>query len=572
MSGRLLIEHEGETLEFAQKELQVAIALTDEGTLVFAADAEQRPVAWLGESNGKVFIQCVDEAVVVELNDARVVKSAWLHEGDCLDMSRTRYEITGERGDIRLKRLQTVQPTSDAATDPSVLVPRGPIEPIKRHRARGLKVSVVAFGLLVAAVAFLVVASPIRVVASPEPDSISVSGGYFPAIPVLGRFLAVPGKYTVRAQKKGYQTAEQSVQLASDAESVVTFKLQELPGYVTVLSKPVESANVYFDGRLAGQTPLRSFALMAGSHQLRVAVAGHRSMERGIQISGKGDAQTEEVALEPAAGAAVVYVSEPPAAELRINGGKVGLTPLQVETPIGVNRIELRKDGWKPLMREIEVKSETVARLPVLKLERAESQKSARQERATASVPEKKLALNELKRQSPEPAALPPVISPLAAISPEKTAQAILTITTTPVGANLVVDGEPRGNSPASLSLAGMREYVVSAEAPGIEKAIRKIRLEAGERKTFHIDIAGQYGIVFLNTRPAGAQLAVDGTPMGPASQRLRLTVEQHRLEITKPGYVPHTMTITPNADISKSIEINLQRAQDSTSPGRGAS
>ena len=102
----------------------------------------------------------------------------------------------------------------------------------------------------------------------------------------------------------------------------------------------------------------------------------------------------------------------------------------------------------------------------------------------------------------------------------------------------------------------------------GSRRSRRTVTLEGNDRTSLHIDLAAQYGIVFVNTRPAGATLTIDGKFAGSASQRLQLTTTPHRLEITKPGYTTHSVTVTPLAGVSKTIEVSLDKHGESPVDG----
>ncbi len=62
----------------------------------------------------------------------------------------------------------------------------------------------------------------------------------------------------------------------------------------------------------------------------------------------------------------LVIESDPPGAELRLNGAAVGKTPVRVAfRHYGIYRIELRKDGFEPLVVEEPVLAPAYARFPL---------------------------------------------------------------------------------------------------------------------------------------------------------------------------------------------------------------
>ena len=172
------------------------------------------------------------------------------------------------------------------------------------------------FLVLVAAVAFVLVASPVRITVSPEPDTLRVDGA-LPPIPFAGHYLALPGDYSVVAEKEGYRKLEEAITVSFGQDALFDYEMIKLPGYLDVISIPVADANVVIDGEKVGVTPLQGLEIEAGQHSLRVTAERYLPFEESIEIIGMGQGQRVEIALQPAWGT-LILLSEPSGA--RVSG------------------------------------------------------------------------------------------------------------------------------------------------------------------------------------------------------------------------------------------------------------
>ena len=264
---------------------------------------------------------------------------------------------------------------------------------------------------------------------------------------------------------------------------------------------------------------LERLEIEAGQHSLRVTAERYLPYEDSIEITGLGQDQTVEVTLQPAWGTLIV-ASEPSAAMVLVDGEEIGSTPLRAELLNGSYSIELRKTGWKPALLDVTVAAGEEVELPPVRLEKAD---------------------------------------------------ALVELTTSPAGANVTVDEQYRGQTPLTLTLSPDRDHRIAVSKAGFAAAARTVRSGNGAAEALHIDLKPQYGVVFVITRPAGAELKVDGKSQGSASQRLRLTTAPHRIEITKPGYAAYSTTVTPSTGESKRIEVRLEKIGEASQSAAAA-
>jgi formylglycine-generating enzyme required for sulfatase activity len=244
-----------------------------------------------------------------------------------------------------------------------------------------------------------------------------------------------------------------------------------------------------------------------------VSVAADRyvSIEREINILGKGKKQIVSIDLLPDWGKLIIK-TEPPGALVSLNGETIGKTPTSFEPTSGRYRYIVFKDGWKKITGNVEIEAGKTKKVPLIKLERVDGK---------------------------------------------------LMLTSKPSGATIAVNGVYTGSTPKSLALVSGKTYRIKLTKVGYLPAEVSTEIESSRSRPLHVALKPEYGVVFLRTKPAGATLKVDGKTFGLASRRLRLTTELHKLEITKPGYLTHTVNIIPTPGISKRLSVTLKRKID---------
>ncbi len=112
-------------------------------------------------------------------------------------------------------------------------------------------------------------------------------------------------------------------------------------------------ARVYIDGVLRGETPA-SLQMPAGEHDIFLYKPGMLPVARREVWSADERPILRETLRTQRGG--VVVLSDPPRAEVVIDGRAVGVTPIAFEDmPPGRYRIELRRKGFEPWRSEIDV-------------------------------------------------------------------------------------------------------------------------------------------------------------------------------------------------------------------------
>jgi formylglycine-generating enzyme required for sulfatase activity len=264
---------------------------------------------------------------------------------------------------------------------------------------------------------------------------------------------------------------------------------------------------VSIDGEAVGASPLERVEVEAGAHEIQVMAERYLPEDRLLEVEGLGKAQTLEIELTPR-WAAVSLSSTPPGASVVVDEQAVGLTPLTLDLLDGVHAVSLQLERFEPVDTEITVVANQLQAVPDFVL---------RESRGT------------------------------------------LSLESVPRGATVTVDGKFRGSAPMELSLSQQDTHTIKLSKAGYRSATRSVSVVAVSLKNITVRLKPEYGIVFLASAPADAELWVDGEPAGAATRRLELTTVPHALEIRKPGFQSFATTVTPRAGVSQNLNVRLE-------------
>jgi formylglycine-generating enzyme required for sulfatase activity len=225
-----------------------------------------------------------------------------------------------------------------------------------------------------------------------------------------------------------------------------------------------------------------------------------------VDIEGRGRLKRLEPQLTPAWGL-VSRATEPIDAEVRVGGEPRGRTPLQLELLAGSHRIELRREGFKAWISDVQV-------------------------------------------QANQPLTLGPVQLGLP--------DGRLVVRSSPAGANVTIGGAYRGRTPLEIDVRPGIAQAISVLRDGYEPADREATIAAGGREVAEFKLTPILGEVIVRANPADAQLFVDGAARGAANQTLSLPATAHVIEIRRSGYAPHKVTVTPRPGLPQNVDVTL--------------
>ena len=301
---------------------------------------------------------------------------------------------------------------------------------------------------------------------------------------------------------------------------------------VSVTSQPA-GATVIVDGRDRGVTPLMLFDLTPGRHHLKFRLAGYCERDRFVDTTEGPFVEKNEVLVEEKG--LLLLKTDPPDCDILIDNVSVGRSPRLVTNLAAKDtyRVKFRKPGY--LDQTVSVRFEgRKPRVCEAKLVLASGTIDVMSEPAGAEVtvngivrgtapvkvtgvPKGRAVVKfhldgfedetrELSVNAGDAQTLPVVL---------KAMPGTLHLVSVPDGARFYVDDEVQGKSP--LTIPGMKpgEYKVRAELEGYGVLTRTIALGNGESAREEFRLSNVMGRLEVRTSPAGAQLILDGKPVG---------------------------------------------------------
>lgn len=135
---------------------------------------------------------------------------------------------------------------------------------------------------------------------------------------------------------------------------------------------------------------------------------------------------------------------------------------------------------------------------------------------------------------------------------------ATLTVHATPDDAHVTVGSRVVRSGEALRVSAGA--HTVTVTRAGYQRRRGTVRVEAGASREVRITLEAEAEVASLDvrTRPAAAEVYVDGERRGVSPIGLRLSVGGHRLRVELPGYAPHEREITLASGAWERVEIPL--------------
>jgi formylglycine-generating enzyme required for sulfatase activity len=374
------------------------------------------------------------------------------------------------------------------------------------------------FVLLLLGVVFVLLATPVSVQISPEPERQSLEG-FPPAVSLAGRQLVLPGRYTVTAQRAGYRPLQQTIEVPAGGFRLYELQLEELPGRVSIELQPDVPFRLFLNDTQVATEAGNLAMIPGGTYRLRVETDRYLPLLETIVVAGKGEAQRFTGILLPA-WARVKIDSQPAGASVQVDGVPVGETPLETEMLQGERQVVLALEKHQQLALPLQIQAGRDLVLDTFRLQPADGR---------------------------------------------------LVIGSDPAGASVSIDGVFHGTTPLTLSLASGVEHAVRLSKPGYQRFAAQIELAADEEQALEAQLQPQYGTVFVTARPADATLRIDGRDAGKATQRLQLPTRSHRLEFSKPGYATRSVTVTPRTGTSQNLDVTLVTAEEDQSRRKAA-
>ncbi|MBO7683435.1 MAG: PEGA domain-containing protein [Kiritimatiellae bacterium] len=382
------------------------------------------------------------------------------------------------------------------------------------------RIAFASAALAVALCAFSDSAPSTRVSISSQPSgaAVTVDGRDCGTTPTM-LFDLKPGRHHVKYRLKGYVERDRFIRAEDGPFIECSETLEEEKGLLLVRTEP-EGCSILIDGYSAGQTPRLVTNLSAkDAHTVRLRKAGYLDQTISVRFDGRKPlVRTETLVL---ASGVVSVASDPPGAEVTVNGVERGRTPLEVSgVPKGRAVVKFRLEGFEDETRE--------------------------------------LAINAGDRQTLQVAM--------------KGLPGTLLLTSVPAGARFYVNNVPRGNSPVTLTGLAPGDYSVRAEMEGYADLSRTVTIANGASLSEEFRLSGVMGRLEVRTSPVGAKVLLDGRLVGttrsddPAAEFSDvLPIEgvpegEHALVVRKDGYAESVRHPKIRSKATSKANVRLRR------------
>jgi formylglycine-generating enzyme required for sulfatase activity len=482
------------------------------------------PVMLLDVLDDAPFVQPVGRDASMAINGETLVASRRLADGDELSFFGSRIAVHLRDGSLALEvRLEdsayvTKPPEmsdAGAAAEEETIAPtafRRAAESAATQAEAGSHTTLravigITLGLLIIASFLLFTSKSVKFEVTPgEVDSFDISGGWF-RMPLGDRVLLRKGSYSVRASQKGYYDVSQTFEVGDEQNMTVEISMRKLPGFVTVATDPPTEAVVTINESRVGPAPFGPIELQPGEHGISVRAERFLPFEGVVAVPGLG--QHEQVSVHLVRRWANVEIdSQPTGARILAGDQQVGVTPTTIEFLEGTHQISVVSDGYSAWDGTIVAVPNVDQALPIIRLQPANA----------------KLLVNSIPR-----------------------------------GANVMVNGRYRGQSPITLDLAPGVNYEIGLSKAGYGMTSRKVRLQAAASDSITVDLTARTGTLTVNVDPPDATVYVDGRARGTGSTTLRLSSAPHRIEVRKEGHESWSRNVTPRPGYPQTMTARLR-------------
>lgn len=274
-----------------------------------------------------------------------------------------------------------------------------------------------------------------------------------------------------------------------------------------VTSQPV-GALVVLDNQVQDVTPLTLQRIDPGQHLLEVRKDGYQPIHRTVSLF-EGEKTTEEFKLEQLSGLVLIHTA-PPGAEVDIDGAYRGKTPLLLtDLAMGDHAVVLRTEGFQPRQMALKI----IDRVPI-KLSTDLTSDSAK-----------------------------------------------LTITSTPPGATVNLNGSTRGTTPCVVDRIPSGTVELNIIMKGCAPYRQQIVLKAGDVLDVQAPLQALPAALSVTSIPDKARIYVNNQFKGNAPVILtNLPPGEYRVRAELRGFETDARTIPLKPEDQTTEEFRLQR------------
>ena len=371
------------------------------------------------------------------------------------------------------------------------------------------QIALVAAAVVVAALLFfLFTARSLTLnIAAESETNISLGGFYWS---FGDRLLIRAGDYDLTIAAEGYHPYQQTITVTDADTQQLDIRLAPLPGRVEITTVPAGAA-LTLDDLPLGAAPTEALSLEAGSYVLTATLDRYQRWQGRIDVVGRNQSQQVNVALVPD-WAQVRFSATPESVVASVDGQPADIAPNGISVLSGEHQLTLSAPGFVP---------QTVPLVVV------------------AGVDQDLGALT---------------------LAP---ADATLTLTSSPPGAGVTVDGTYTGLTPITVALAPGAPHALKISRAGYQTQTITVTLSRGQTADRAVTLTPELGEVRFTISPAEAELVINGEVIGTGSQTVSLPAVQQRVEVRLAGYAGYDTRVLPKPGLPQQISVALLTEAD---------
>jgi len=362
-------------------------------------------------------------------------------------------------------------------------------------------------GLLLLVLGLFALLEPIALDLKPGDASVKSAGSF--SWQSASSVFVFPGEHHLRAERKGYISAETTVKVGGPVQAHALIHLIKLPGKLDVDTGGVV-AEISADGARLGRVP-GIVDVPAGDRTLTFKAPRYLDHVERLTIAGGGEKQKLKVALKPSF--AVVSISSVPAgAQVEVDGKAAGTTPAKIEMDAGIRRVQVSSAGLRQWTSSVVVNAGVAQSIGPIELGAADAR---------------------------------------------------ITVRSVPSGAQVTTGGSFRGITPVTIDLSPGVSHAVTVTRAGYAPWVRDIFAEAGKESSLDARLAALLVEVRIQGEPADAEVFVNGDSRGKAPASLALPASRHHVEVRKEGYNPFVTDLALAPGIARTLDFKLVNPKD---------
>jgi formylglycine-generating enzyme required for sulfatase activity len=319
------------------------------------------------------------------------------------------------------------------------------------------------------------------------------------------RLLVRPGEYVLSVTAEGYHPYEQTITVTEAETQRLDIALAPLPGTVSIITTP-PGADITLDGLSLGSAPLNDIVLESGRYAVGAALARFQPWASAVEVAGRNQSQTVQIALVPD-WAYVTFTATPSEVIATIDGDTAEVTDRGVEVLSGEHELTLSAPGFMPVTVPLQIVAGIDQTLGAISL---------------------------------------------------KPADATLSLSSTPSGAGVTVDGAFTGLTPLIVPLSPDATHTVRMSKAGFRTSSLTLALARGDTAERSVTLSPELGEVRFVIEPPAANILVNGQAVGTGNQTLDLPAITQRIEIALPGYATFKTEVLPKPGLPQKVQVTL--------------